>query len=167
MWGYHLLEFVITLRNPKEPSVLFTTSSHFLHLPFTITCYNLSARSVKENLVQIGKVTKMNKTKLNFLLDTAIFIAFLLSAVSGVVFLFLPQGGFQGGRNPGFQGSILFLSRAGWRDLHTWASLIFVAGVVIHLALHWRWIVCVAKRYARNALGHSRGREKGTCPLQA
>jgi len=52
----------------------------------------------------------MNKAKLNFLLDRAIFVAFLLSTVTGAAFLFLPQGGFRSGRNPGLQQSVLFLS---------------------------------------------------------
>jgi len=33
----------------------------------------------------------MNKAKLNFLLDRAIFVTFLLSTVTGAAFLFLPQ----------------------------------------------------------------------------
>jgi len=99
-------------------------------------------------LISREKVTEMKKTRLNFLVDMALFVAFVLSAMSGAVFLFLPHGGFQGGRNPEFQAGVLFLSRVTWDTIRTWASLIFVAGMAVHLALHWRWVVCVARRYA-------------------
>lgn len=41
---------------------------------------------------------------------------------------------------------MLFLSRDNWNDVHIWGSLAVIAGIVVHLALHWRWIVCMVKR---------------------
>jgi len=40
-----------------------------------------------------------------------------------------------------------------------------VAGGVIPLALHWRWIVCMARCYAHNTVEHSGGSGKETCPV--
>ena len=71
----------------------------------------------------------MSKTKLNYWLDAVVALAFILSALSGVVFLFAGSGGYQGGRNPGFQTEILGISRTIWSDLHTWVSLVMIAGV--------------------------------------
>jgi hypothetical protein len=88
----------------------------------------------------------MNKTKLNYLLDGVIGLAFAFSGVTGMAFLLMGEGGYQGGRNPGFATGLLGLSRGTWSDLHTWASLVMIAGVVVHVALHWRWIVCVTAK---------------------
>jgi biotin transporter BioY len=88
----------------------------------------------------------MNKAKLNYLLDIVIGLAFLLSGATGVAFLLMGSGGYQGGRNHDFATALFGVSRATWSDLHTWASLVMIVGVIVHLALHWRWIVCLTKR---------------------
>lgn len=85
------------------------------------------------------------KAKLNYLLDALIGLAFLISAGTGVLFLFLGSGGYQGGANAAYGGTFLSLSRWVWSDLHTWASLIMIAGALLHVALHWKWIVCVTR----------------------
>jgi len=88
----------------------------------------------------------MNKTKLNYLLDAVIGLAFALSGATGIAFLLMGDGGYQGGRNPGFGTALLGLSRGTWSDLHTWASVVMIVGIVVHVALHWDWIVCVTKK---------------------
>lgn len=93
----------------------------------------------------------MSRTKLNYLLDSVIAIAFVASALSGVVFLSAGSGGYQGGRNPTFQTEILGIQRSVWSDLHTWVSLVMITGVVIHLVLHWNWIVCMTKRMVKGS----------------
>ncbi len=86
------------------------------------------------------------KAKLNYLVDALIALAFLLSAGTGVLFLFLGSGGYQGGANAAFGSTFLGLSRWVWSDLHTWASLIMISGVLLHVVLHWKWIVCVTRQ---------------------
>jgi len=88
----------------------------------------------------------MNKAKLNYLLDVVIGLAFALSSMTGIAFLLMGSGGYQGGRNPGFETALLGLSRGTWDDLHTWASLVMIAGVAVHIVLHWKWIVCLTKK---------------------
>jgi len=39
------------------------------------------------------------------------------------------------------------LARHSWMDVHIISSLIFVALVVIHLALHWHWIKNLPKMF--------------------
>jgi len=100
-----------------------------------------------------------SKAKLNFVVDAIILLAFLAAAVSGIVLLNVPHGGFQGGRNPNFGQTVLLLSRDGWNDVHIWGGLAMIAGTVVHLALHWRWIVCMAKRFiVTGERGAARGR---------
>jgi len=86
-----------------------------------------------------------NKAKINFALDLVIAAAFLLSALSGIVMLLVP-GGYQGGTNPNYGREVLWLGHEQWGDLHTWSSLVMVAGVLVHLVLHWKWIVCMFKK---------------------
>lgn len=87
----------------------------------------------------------MRKATLNYMLDMVIALAFVVSALTGVAFLFMGEGGYQGGRNPAFETSLLGLSRRTWSDLHTWGSLVMIAGVGMHLVLHWKWIVCMTR----------------------
>jgi len=91
----------------------------------------------------------MNKTKLNYALDWVIVVAFVLSAVSGLVLWLAGSGGYQGGRNPAFQTLVLGISRWTWSDLHVWTSVVLVAGGVAHFLLHWDWMVCVTRRLLR------------------
>ena len=86
-----------------------------------------------------------NKAKTRFALDSVIAVAFALSALSGIVMLLVP-GGYEGGRNPNYGREILWLVHHQWSDLHTWGSLVMIAGVLVHVALHWKWIVCMIKR---------------------
>ena len=88
----------------------------------------------------------MNKAKLNYLLDVVIGLAFLLSGATGIAFLLMGSGGYQGGRNPGFATALFGISRATWSDLHTWTSLVMIAGIAVHIVLHWEWIVCLTKK---------------------
>ena len=88
----------------------------------------------------------MNKAKLNYLLDAVTGLAFLLSGVTGVAFLLMGEGGYQGGRNPSLGTALLGLSRGTWSDLHTLGSLVMIAGIVVHVALHWKWIVGMTKK---------------------
>jgi hypothetical protein len=97
----------------------------------------------------------VDKAKLNYVLDAVIALAFLLSAATGVAFMVMGEGGYQGGRNPGFATSFIGLSRGTWSDLHTLGSLIMIAGVAVHIALHWRWIVCVSRRLLPSLPGKS------------
>lgn len=88
--------------------------------------------------------------RLNFFLDTILLAAFSLVSLSGlIVWLILPSGGYQGGRNPFYGATLLGLTRHGWSDLHLWTGLAISAVVIIHLALHWSWIVCMLRRYTR------------------
>jgi len=103
-----------------------------------------------------------DKVRLNYMLDMVIAVAFILSALSGLVFLGAGSGGYQGGRNPGFQTEIWGLSRSVWSDLHTWTSLVMIVGAVVHVLLHWNWIVCMTKRVLRPA---RRQRSEDPCPI--
>jgi preprotein translocase subunit SecY len=88
-----------------------------------------------------------NKTRVNWLIDAAVFLGALIASLTGIYFLFLPSGGYQGGRNPAYGITILF-SRATWDDLHTWGGIAMIAAAVIHFSIHWGWVKTMAKRMA-------------------
>jgi NAD-dependent dihydropyrimidine dehydrogenase PreA subunit len=86
-----------------------------------------------------------NRALANFIVDAAIAAAFVVSAVSGLVFL-VPAGWLS---VPGTAaGSALGVEYATWRTLHDWTALIMIAGVVLHTALHWRWVTTMVRRLA-------------------
>ena len=83
-----------------------------------------------------------SKNKLNFWLDIIIFIAFVVTAITGLLlWLALPSGQ---GNGPLVLGG---LTRSEWIDLHVWAGLAMLGGTILHLVLHWRWIVCITQRF--------------------
>lgn len=92
------------------------------------------------------------QTRNNWLIDAAVFIGGLVAAITGIYFLFLPVGGYQGGRNPSYGITILF-DRHTWDDLHTWFGVLMIAAVIIHFAIHWEWVKGMARRMAKALRG--------------
>ena len=88
----------------------------------------------------------MSKLKLNYMLDIVIGLASALSGATGLAFLLMGEGGYQGGRNAGYTTALLGLSRGTWNDLHTLGSVVMIAGVIVHIVLHWKWIICATQR---------------------
>ena len=94
------------------------------------------------------------KTRKNWLIDAALALGGVIAALSGIYFLYLPTGGYHGGRNPMYGVTILF-ERHTWEDLHTWSGVAMIVVAIVHLAIHWRWVKMMAIRVA-NAI-HSKG----------
>jgi hypothetical protein len=82
----------------------------------------------------------MNKAELNYWIDASIAVAFLVSVVSGLVFL-LPAGS-----STESTASILGISYTLWDQVHVWASLGMIAGVLVHLALHGNWVTAMTRK---------------------
>ena len=100
------------------------------------------------------------QTRKNWIIDAAVFLGGILAALSGIYFLFLPSGGYQGGRNPMYGIEILF-SRHTWSDLHTWGGVAMTAAVIIHLAIHWQWVKSMTRRMWNAALGQGNKLSRG------
>lgn len=90
----------------------------------------------------------------NFIVDLAGFIDLLGLIFTGVVIKYiLPPGsggghgyGYRGGRGPSEGARELWsMTRHEWGDIHFYMSVVFVALILIHLALHWTWIKCCFK----------------------
>jgi len=79
------------------------------------------------------------------LLNALLWLVFCSMAGTGLLLAFRLPPGSQGGRGLSAWG----LSRHEWGDLHTWLSYGFLALILTHLALHWRWFWQVAARKKR------------------
>ncbi|MGC8875307.1 MAG: DUF4405 domain-containing protein [Chloroflexia bacterium] len=88
------------------------------------------------------------RNQLYLALDLFIGLAFFLSMGTGFAWL-LSEGGHSA-------PTLLGIARGGWRDLHIWFSLVMIAGVVAHLALHWDWIVAMTRRLFRSRATRAR-----------
>jgi hypothetical protein len=79
------------------------------------------------------------------LLNALLWLVFCAMAGTGLLLAFRLPPGSRGGRGL----SALGLSRHEWGDWHTWLSYAFLAMILLHLALHWRWFWQVAARKKR------------------
>ena len=85
----------------------------------------------------------MDKAKRNYFVDVVIGAAFLVTAVSALVFL-VPIGwiDFSSSTTP----TVLGVDFGVWQLLHKYGGIVMLLGVVVHQALHWRWIVTMTGR---------------------
>jgi hypothetical protein len=109
---------------------------------------------------RIKQVSVSVNQRRKWLLDAIIFLSGLVAALSGIYFLFVPSGGYQGGRNPMYGVTILF-SRHTWEDLHTWGGVLMITAAVLHLAIHWRWVKVMSKRTMKALLSRETKLSKG------
>ncbi len=89
----------------------------------------------------------MRKAEFNFWLDCILFLTGTGLALSGFVRWFILPGngggyGFRGGQwfNP--LPTFIF-PRAIWSDIHKFLAVVFVGLVVVHIVLHWEWLVAM------------------------
>jgi len=83
-----------------------------------------------------------DKPKINYLVDVLMLVCFLVLAVSGIWFLFIPAGPRAGGRQAGnFRGDL--------RDIHTIFGILIIACGIIHFLLHWKWVVAMTKNFLK------------------
>lgn len=102
-----------------------------------------------------------NRALINFVVDSAIAVAFAISAVSGLVFL-IPSGWLS---VFGSTTSVLGVDFATWRTLHDWTAVIMIAGVVLHTALHWNWVTTMVRRLAGGGRAQARA-DGGRAPAR-
>jgi hypothetical protein len=81
-----------------------------------------------------------------YAVDAFLFLAGLLCALSGFVLMAQGEGGYCGGRNEVSLAS--GFSRSTWESILKASGIAVTAGVLVHLWLHWRWIVQMTKALA-------------------
>lgn len=80
----------------------------------------------------------MEKIKINYFVDIGMGACFLISAVTGIIKFPLLITFFRY-RIP--MRTISFL--------HDWSSVFLVVLVLVHLILHWKWLVAMTKNFLR------------------
>ena len=90
----------------------------------------------------------MRKATQNYIVFGSLFVLGLIEAVSGfALWLALPDGGgWRGGRGSLIPETFLSFTRHEWIDIHDWAAVAIMAVMIIHLALHWKWIVYMTRK---------------------
>ena len=105
----------------------------------------------------------MSKNKLNLLVDVLGYLCMMALASTGLILLYrLPPG--TGGRHSGEPAlTLLGLGRHDWGDIHFYIAVALVLLVVIHIALHWKWV----KNTLGSLLAHRGEQKPGTGPRGA
>jgi cytochrome b subunit of formate dehydrogenase len=71
----------------------------------------------------------------NVTINLIVAVSFVLVSVSGLYLLLWPAGD---------------RSATVWDMIHTWSGVAMIAAVVVHLAIHWRWVKNVTVRMVRS-----------------
>ena len=80
------------------------------------------------------KRSPVKKSTLLYLLVVIMGLLSLLLTVSSVMlWLVFPRG--------------FYAARQIWVDLHKWGGLALGVGVLLHVLLHWKWVVRKTRRY--------------------
>jgi hypothetical protein len=91
-------------------------------LPKSLPLLNCEAKHIKQ------ASTQPNRNKTNLIVDSAIFLAFLVAMA------------------PRFSGMAI----------HEWLGIAFGAAIVTHVLLHWQWVVNMVKRFVITPLAPHR-----------
>ena len=84
------------------------------------------------------------KNKINFFIAAAMLTSVLLiGLVASILEYVLPPGsGRPYGAGGGGSQTFLWMQRHDWGEIHGTLGAIFLILLAIHLALHWKWILC-------------------------
>lgn len=94
----------------------------------------------------------MDRAKKNFLIDSMLFVLFVLLTGSGFLLEYLlPSGSGGQGNKPGV--TVWGMTRHEWGSVHYWIALVMLGLMAVHLVLHWRWIVAMVRGKKREAAG--------------
>lgn len=123
--------------SPVEPSRVAAESPPARgerHLPSISPVRPQSSETVEERSAS-GSFWNRHKTIINFWLDLALLVMFLGIAWELAVLRFaFPKGASERWRLLGHTAS-------DWQDLAFNTFCVFAAGIVLHVMLHWQWIV--------------------------
>lgn len=94
-----------------------------------------------------GEASSMRRNALNYWVDLAMFLLMIGIAFIGMLLGFvIPKGEGFSHKAKSFWG----IGRHDWGDIHLWLALAFVVLLIVHLWLHWGWIVATTKQVFRS-----------------
>lgn len=85
------------------------------------------------------EIMKMRKAHINFIVDAIGFLAMALLASTGFVVKYaLPSGS-------GHSRTLWGMTRHEWGGVHFWLAVVLLAMMLLHLLLHWHWVLNMIK----------------------
>lgn len=81
----------------------------------------------------------------NRAVDICLFGLLILTSLSGV-FVWPMSGNLSEG-NPLGDNTLLGIAYHAWKSLHAWSGMLMFIVIIVHLALHWHWIVSMTPSY--------------------
>jgi hypothetical protein len=81
---------------------------------------------------------KMKKAAWYYWLDIVMGILALLLAISSLLLWIVFPKGF-------------YAARVLWVDIHKWGGLALGVAALVHVALHWKWLIRMTRRYLGQA----------------
>jgi len=100
-------------------------------------------------------VKRRVKNYINYILDVILLLSIAFTMTSSYILWFvLPRGlgyhslkcNMQGYGISGTYYEALGWHRIAWIDVHNWASIALLVIILLHIILHWGWIVATTKR---------------------
>lgn len=82
----------------------------------------------------------MSKRQIDLIVNSLLWLSLCLMAATGCLLTYRLPPGSRGGAGLTVWG----WSRHDWADLHMWNGYLFLVLIILHLALHWRWLWHVA-----------------------
>jgi hypothetical protein len=95
--------------------------------------------------VKKRRSTLTPKLKNNWWIDASLGITAVLAVLSSIYFLIYPVTGYQGGRNPYYDKTLIF-NKTTWDLFHTWAGVLMILAALVHITIHWKWITRTLSR---------------------
>lgn len=101
----------------------------------------------------VERMVRMDKGKLNFLIDALMFLC--MAGIAGIGFLMkyvlLPRSAARALYGRRVELSWLGWDRHDWGEVHLYLAFLFLGLLVLHIILHWDMIVGLFKRFFANA----------------
>jgi len=76
---------------------------------------------------------KIEATTRYWLSVSLAIVAVLLAVSAFLLWVVFPRG--------------YFPSRVIWVEIHKWAGLAITVGILVHIAIHWKWLLQMTRRY--------------------
>jgi membrane protease YdiL (CAAX protease family) len=104
-----------------------------LHGSWVIMMGKRAMKALRSREIRLSRGVRWNMA-----VNALVALSFAVTAVSGIYFLFAPSGG---------GGQAASGSQATWDLIHTWGGVALIAAAGVHLAIHWRWVKNVTRRW--------------------
>ena len=110
---------------------------HFIiHFDWVV---NMTKKVTREALQR--KAILNARGRFNVFVDAMIALGFFVSAGTGLIFFLVA------GENSLFTPTARLVADTTMLDLiHTWSGILMIAAAVVHFAIHWQWVVKIARR---------------------